>query len=246
MTTHYFKKKKWQDYTEENPITFLIDRIRRKTRTLIGYNSFYDPVNLKEDYAFFPLHYEPEITTLLYAPFWTDQINLIRQIAKSLPIHFKLYVKEHPGMIGYRTRAYYNALKKIPNVKLIDPNCASFRLIGNTKLLITISGTAGWESILFKKPVITFGDVFYNALSTVKHCHEIEQLPFLVKGQLENFHHNEQELETFVAAIIEESRPIGLQEIWSGGIDQEKEKKRLTILADLLASKLNLPGNKII
>lgn len=240
LTFRYFTKKKWLDYTEESPLTYFIDRLKRKVRTLIGLNRFYNSIDLSEDYAFFPLHYEPEIAIFLLAPFWTDQLNLIRQIAKSLPLDFKLYVKEHPAMVRYRPFSYYKELKKIPNVKLIRPSVESFGLIKNSKLIITITGTAGWEGILFKKPVITFGDVFYNALSMTKKCADIEQLPYLIKEQLEKHCHNEQELENFIGAILEESGLVGLNEIWERGVGPELEKKRLTIFADLLAKKLGL------
>jgi hypothetical protein len=241
LTYRFIANKKWLDYAEEEPITFITDRVKRKIRTLIGYERFYDPVDLTEDFAFFPLHYEPEMTTLLYAPFWTDQINLIRQISKSLPIHFKLYVKEHPGMIRYRPFSYYKELKKIPNVKLINPDQVSFELIKNSKLIVTITGTAGWEGIILKKPIITFGDIFYNKLSVVKRCRDIEQLPYIVKQQLENFQHNEKELENFICSIMEESSPVGLPEIWfMGGVDPKKEKQRIGLIAYLLAKKLGL------
>jgi len=240
LTLQYFLKKKWRDYTVENPAEYFIDRLKRKTRTLIGFNRFYSSIDLNEDYAFFPLHLEPEISTLLQAPFWTDQLHLIRQIAKSLPLHFKLYVKEHPAMVRYRPFSYYQELKKIPNVKIIDPGLKSFELIKNSKLLITITGTAGLEAVLFKIPIITFGEVFYNALSMVKKCTELERLPYLVKEQLENFRHNEEELENFIGTILEESAPVGLHEIREIGVDPGEEKKRLTFLADLLAKKLGL------
>jgi hypothetical protein len=234
LTFLYFYKRKWRDYTQEDPASYFIDRLRRKTRTLIGANRFYDQADLAEDFAFYPLHYEPEIATLLLAPFWTEQLNLIRQIAKSLPLHFKLYVKEHPAMVKYRPFSYYRELKKIPNVKLIDPNVKSFGLIKNSKLIITLTGTAAFEGLIFEKPIITFGDVFYNALPTVKHCHEIERLPFLVKEQLGDYRHNEKELETFIGAILETSAPVSLQEIWEVGINGAEEEKQLALLADLL------------
>jgi len=222
------------DYTQEDPASYFIDRLRRKIRTLIGSNRFYDPADLTEDFAFYPLHYEPEIATLLFAPFWTDQLNLIRQIARSLPIHFKLYVKEHPAMVKYRPFFYYRELKKIPNVKLIDSNVKSFDLIENSKLIITLTGTAAFEGLIFEKPIITFGDVFYNALSTVKHCHDVEQLPWLVKERLSSYHHDEKELENFIGAILETSAPVSLQEIWEVGINGAEEKRQLALLADLL------------
>lgn len=229
-----------QDYSEERPFGSLLDKVRRKIRLLIGFKYFYDEVSLEEDFAFFPLHLEPEVTVSLMAPFYEDQINLIKQIARSLPLHFKLYVKEHPAMIGYRPQAYYRELKKIPNVKIINPNVKSFELIKETKLIATLTGTVGWEGTILKKPVITFGDVFYNKLSWVKKCESLKELPYIIKSQLENFQYNEQELENFIAAIMETSVDIDLMKIWNKGIEPDLEKQRLTKLADLIAEKLEL------
>lgn len=143
-------------------------------------------------------------------------------------------------MVGYRTHSYYNELKKIPNVKLVNPDTPSLTLIRNAKLITTISGTAGWEAVLFKKPVITFGDVFYNKLSTVKKCYAIETLPWLIKEQLESFTYDERELENFIGAIMEESIRIDVLKIWERGVTPDIEKEKLTLLADLIAKKLNL------
>jgi hypothetical protein len=241
-----YLKGRQNDYCDVKPLGAVIDKSRRKLRTLIGFSRLYDKVDLTEDFAFYPLHYEPEAATMLMAPFWTDQINLVTQIAKSLPLRFKLYIKEHPAMVGYRTRGYYKKLKKIPNVKLIDADFPSFDLVQKTKLVITITGTVGWEAILSKKPVITFGYVNYNKLSTVKKCENIEQLPCLVKEQLENFQSDEKELLNFIGAIMEESVEAGLGEIWERRVEPAEEKVRLAMLVDLMAKKLNLAQSKII
>lgn len=243
MTIQYIVKNKKTDHDEEQPMSFLLDRIKRKTRMIVGFTDLYDKPKKDEAYAYFPLHYEPEISLMLYAPFWMNQINLIRQIAKSLPVHYKLYVKEHPPMYGYRTRAYYKKIKKIPNVKLLPPETNTFEIIKNAKLITVITGTAGWEGLLLKKPTITFGDVFYNKLSFVKKCENIEKLPFLIKEQLEEFKYNEQELEQFISSILMESKEIRLQEIWElGEILNDNKKsdtiKHLEILADLIYKKV--------
>ena len=65
------------------------------------------------------------------------------------------------------------------------PETNTFELVKSSKLVTTITGTVGWEALLFKKPVIAFGDVYYNKLSFVKKCTEIEKLPILVKEQLD-------------------------------------------------------------
>ena len=236
---HYTKKDRL-DHDYIGPWNYLRDSAKRKTRNLIGVNNLYDQLDLDENFAFYPLHYEPEIAISLLAPFFTNQIYLIKLIARSLPVGYKLYVKEHPAMVVYRPRSYYKELKKVPNVKLINPAVTSFEIMPYAKLVTTITGTAGWEAALFKKPVITFGDVFYNQLSFVKNCRTPEQLPHLVKAQIENFQYNEDELLRLISALFEESAEVPLQHLWEQETDARKRKAGLIPLADLLAKKLNL------
>lgn len=228
------------DYTYAHPWDYFKDRVARKFDHFLGRADLYDPMIAGEDFAYFPLHYEPEISLSLWAPFITDQINLVRQVARSLPVHYKLYVKEHPDMIPYRRRAYYKELKKIPNVKLIPPNTSAFELMQKAKLVTNISASSGWQAALLRKPVITFGNIFYNQLSFVKKCGAMEQLPELVKTQLENFAYDEEELVSLVAAILQESAPVDLLYLWEHEYSDSERKKRLEPLADLLAKKLNL------
>lgn len=236
---HYTKKDRF-DYDYIGPWNYLRDSFRRKIRNLIGANDLYDQFDPHENFAFYPLHYEPEIAISLFAPFFTDQIQLIKLIARSLPVGHKLYVKEHPAMVVYRPRSYYKELKKIPNIKLINPTVTSFEIMPYAKLVTTITGTAGWEATLLKKPVITFGDVFYNQLSFVKNCRTPEQLPYLIKAQIENFQYSEDELVRLISALFEESANVNFQYLWEQETDTQKRKDGLNPLADLLAKKLNL------
>lgn len=231
-----------KDYSSVKPWEALIDKIKRKIRMLVGFNDLFDKPDFKEDYLFYPLHYEPEIATLLLAPFFTDQLWLIKQIAKSLPFSYKIYVKEHPAMVGYRPRRFYKELKKIPSLKLISPDIQSFTLIKAAKMIATITGSVGWESILLKKPVITFGKIFFNNLSMVKNCTDITKLPFVVKDQINNYEYNEKELIDFISAIFAESVNIDLANMWEveGGSRYKERASELMPLADFLASKLGL------
>ena len=141
-------------------------------------------------------------------------------------------------MVGYRTRRYYREVKKIPNVNLIHPNFDSHEIIKDARLVATQTGTAGWEGLMLEKPVITFGDVYYNALSMVKKCTEIEKLPLLVKGQLENFRFNRPELIKFIAAILEDSRNLNLHELWEKGLNGASERKSIAGFCELLMEKV--------
>jgi hypothetical protein len=236
----YYYSKKLRGYTSISPWCFLWDRIKRKIRVVIGFNDLYDQVNLEEDFVYFPLNVEPEIFLLLYAPYATDQLFYVKQVARSLPLNYKLYVKEHPAMVGYRPRAFYKKLKKMPNVKLISPTIKSFELIKRAKLITTITGTAGWEALLYQKPSITFGDTFYNNLSMVKHCDTISNLPEIIFHQLNNFKYNHEELLQFMAALSYDTVSIDMVQLWYYERNFDKVVQGVEPLVDLIAKKINL------
>lgn len=239
MFKHYYLKN-LHGYTSINPWYFILDRIKRKIRMIIGFEDLYDKMEPGEDFVYFPLNLEPEIFLLLYAPHATNQLYYIRQVAQSLPLNFKLYVKEHPTMVGYRPRSFYKELKKMPNVKLINPKIKSFDLIKQTKLVTTITGTAGWEALFFKKPSITFGYNFYNNLSMVKHCDDITKLSDLIYRQLNDFRYNHEELVQFIAALRFDTVSVNMVHLWYYENDFEKVIAGVEPLVDLIAKKFNL------
>ncbi len=239
MFKQYYSKN-WKGYTSISPWNHLLDRMKRKIRMLVGFEDLYDEVAPGEDFVYFPLAVEPEIFLLLYAQHATNQLFYVRQLARSLPLNFKLYVKEHPAMVGYRTKTFYKELKKMPNVKLIRPNIKSFELIKNAKLIVTITGTAAWEALLYKKPPITFGNTFYNCLSMVKNCENIAQLPQTVEHQLKNFSYNHDELVQFIAALKRDTVPVDIVHLWYHERDFNKILTGIEPLVDLIAKRINL------
>lgn len=218
------------------------DKMVRKLRGLIGYDDLYSPVDLTERFAYYPLHFEPEITTLLYAPYYTNQAQLVRAIARSLPLDMKLYVKDHAPMLGYRTRSFYKEMLKIPNIKLIDPSVRGLDLVQKTELTFTITGTSGWESILLKKPVINFGYYFYNDIPRVKFCTGYDELPFLVKEQLEVWEHDEKAVVNYVSALLEDSVPADYTYLWDNAesFKEVRENDGIIALSRLLSKKVGL------
>ena len=241
MTCRYFFSGNKNDYSTIKLHHYFLDKVKRKFRVLRGFERFYDDIDPKEKFAFFPLHFEPETTLLLLAPFYTDQIWLIKQMARSLPAGRKLYIKEHPSMFGYRPSNFYKTIKKIPNVKLIKPEIEGFELLKTAELVFVIAGTAGWEASLLGKPVITFGNVFYNILPGVKKCATIEDMPNIVKNQIENFQSDEKSLVNFVTAVLKESADVDLVKIWKVELAGKIKARagELASLADLISKKLS-------
>jgi hypothetical protein len=140
--------------------------------------------NLK--YVYFPLHIDQERTTLIETPFYTNQIEFIRNIVKSLPIDHVLYAKEHPtqSMRHWRSKEWYEEVMEIPNLTLIHPDISSQKLIENCSLLITISGTAALEAAFLQKPSITFIDSDYTKIDSIERVKSIEELPKMIRKSI--------------------------------------------------------------
>jgi hypothetical protein len=154
-----------------------------------------------EKYVFFPLHFQPEATTLIYGKWYVDQTSLIENLSKSIPISHMLYVKVHPSGYGNKSLNFYKRIKKLPNVRLISPHENTFKLIKNCSLLTTITGTAGWEATLFQKPVVTFGNIFYNVFEETVKIQNIEELPEKIRSGLEK-KVNYNKLVEFIVALF--------------------------------------------
>jgi len=137
--------------------------------------------------VYFPLHVEPERSLLLVAPYYTNQIQVIKNIAKSLPIDYTLYVKEHRAMgnFGWRKISYYQKIMDLPNVKLIHPNVDSEYVQQKCSLTITIGGASGLEAAFYDKPTIVFANVGYSELSSVEKVNDINELPKIIRKMID-------------------------------------------------------------
>ena len=66
-----------------------------------------------------------------------------------------------------KTSYFFKSIKKLGNVRLINPFDEQFKYIKNSDLVITDNGTSGWEALILK-PLINLSDSFYDILSNYK------------------------------------------------------------------------------
>lgn len=137
--------------------------------------------------VYFPLHVQPEFTTDVRAPFFTNQAALIENISKSVPIGYRVIVKEHPGMKGERKLGYYREIEKLCNVQLLSPSVDSHQVIEQSDAVLTITGSSAWEAILYEKPVIAFGPLCYGFGDLIYRCNNITDLPAILRSAIHGF-----------------------------------------------------------
>lgn len=130
---------------------------------------YYKRADFNKKYVFYPLHYQPEASTIVCAQKYEKQLFYIDSWSKSLPADTLLYVKEHYAILGHRDPQFYKELRKYPNVVLVNPWESTRQLEMNAEAVTTLTGTAGWESMLLRKPVFLGGNVFFdNAPGVIK------------------------------------------------------------------------------
>ena len=86
-----------------------------------------------------------------------------------------------------RGPAFIKRLRAIPNVEIVDISCDSFQLIKQSKILATITGTAGWEAIRLGKPAIVFGNAWYGKMPGVFRPEEIQSKGDIIKVSKHTF-----------------------------------------------------------
>ncbi len=154
-------------------------KVALKKQLLFRENWYFEKPDKNDTYVYMPLHLIPESTTFVKAPFYINELNIIEQVSKSLPINWKLYVKEHQAMVGERSLSFYNAVKKFPNVKLVKFNYYNDPKpwIQHSQGVVAISGTGAYEAAMLGKQSIVFADVPFTLIEGVHRVHSFEELP---------------------------------------------------------------------
>ena len=177
----YFKGwgKERGDYITQPPWWYArrdLKKIVRAQWIMSRRDAIFDAAAEADRFYLFPLHLQPEASTLVLSKWYVDQLDTIRNISKTLPTDRLLYVKEHISALGRHTLKFYDALKAIHNVRLIAPNENTPDLIRRSMGVIVLSSTMGWEALLLQRPVYILGQVFYQNIRGTEKIGSFEEL----------------------------------------------------------------------
>lgn len=192
-------------------------------------------------FAYYPLHYDPEATTMILSPMLTDQVAIVEALSKAIPSNWTLAVKEHRSMMGRRPRTVYEKLRRLPKVELIHPYEDPYPLIRGARLVTTISGTSGIEAMLLGKVPLFLGNMYAQAMEQgLVHCSDFASLSYAVEMALQLPPVTTERLELFIAAIISHGfhlpKETFINESHGGSTEQELENNASTMAEALLAS----------
>ena len=166
-------------------------------------------------FLYFPLHVDPEASTMVLSPWHTDQLSIIESLAKSIPARLSMVVKEHRPMLGMRPAGFYEKIAKMPRVTLIGPEHSGLDLIRRSDVTAVITGTAAWEAMCLGKPALVIGDSPYLVIGK-GFVHEpcLAGLPEAVSAALDLAPIPDDILEVYIGAVFAESFEMSSSILW--------------------------------
>lgn len=185
---------------------------------LLKKNKYFYPPEEKDKYFYMPLHLIPESTTSVKCPLYLNEMDIIKAISKSMPVNYKLYVKEHQAMLGERPLHFYKEVNKLDNVVMVetnyykDPKPWILKSCG----VITLSGTSAYEAALLGKRSIVFSDVIFTVIDGIERAKSFEELPLLLKKITKPID-NVNSVSAYIKTVKEYGMPINIHYLISEG-----------------------------
>lgn len=208
------------EYSDTSSLSLRISNLRglrHKQKLLSRYTTLAQHPDMTRPYVYFPLHYQPERTTLPEGGVYHDQFLVLSVLSAALPSHWRIYVKEHPaqfaanrsGHLGRLLRTYGDILA-YPNIDLVSLETSSFDLIDNARAVATVTGTAGWEALVRGKPVLLFGNSWYRTCNGVLEVRDFlscqDAISVIQNGYMPTSH----DIKAFAFALQEIGLPVYL------------------------------------
>jgi hypothetical protein len=159
------------------PHRFFTNYVRERTRAALARPLYAPPDAGGRPFVYFPLHVTDDYKIKRVIPHCVDQAALIELVAASLPEGVDLVVKEHPMSIGRNPLALLRRLRRVENLRLVDPYVSSHELIRRSAAVAVISSTVGLEALLYGKPVLTLGQPFYSGLGVTLDVDSFREVP---------------------------------------------------------------------
>lgn len=169
------------EYIKIAPMQKAKANLLRVWRKFSGRNMFgpRDAHGISAKSVFFAFQYQPEQSTLSQGIFYANQIALVENISKSLPLGYTLIVKEHPWGRGARPVWQYRHLAGLYNVCFCD--APSKEIISRVEAVIAISGTVGFEGVALDKPTVILGRSFFTHCDLFYRVGSVQELPGVLR-----------------------------------------------------------------
>lgn len=196
-------------------------------------------------FTFF-MQVEPEVTSNHYNKEFNNSLAFIQQLSASLPVHCKLYIKEHFSNIGNRSNEFYARIKALPNVDLLDFRLRGSDVLAETDVVVTGNGTVGVEASLLGLPVIVYSKhAQYNFLKNVQEVEDLFHIENCIKKVCEEI--SSQDREVWINDAFKYNRavknvsynvPFPKEQGLTGEMPAEEVTKAIELLEKIATSRI--------
>jgi hypothetical protein len=165
-----------------------VHRLRRRALkeldTLYKKRVFRDEIP-DQPYVLFLYHMQPEYTVDGIATYYSNQSAVVEELAKRLPSNMPIVTKENPKneVNILSSLGKYDVLKRLPNVFMVPKSTDSHTLIKGAEVIFTLTGTVGLEGLLFKKPVVCLGNIFYQNFKFCQKATSVAEAAIQIKNR---------------------------------------------------------------
>lgn len=201
------------------PAERLVFEVRRWLGTLPAMRPrFASPCDVGDaPFAYYALHYEPEMSVSAASPGLTDQLAIVEAISKAIPADWQVVVKEHVPMLGRRSAHFHRRLAGMPNVVAVTPFADGFSLLRDASVVITLTGTVGMESVLLGRPTVFLGPSPIQILGEGSvRCNDLARLDGAIDAARAMGPAGDALLERFLACVFEDSVDLPADLYWGG------------------------------
>ena len=210
-------KKNKQNYKNPKSIVNVLEHnilMKKKLTNNIKTRKYYDQISISNiedrNFIYFPAQYVPEPNSVIMLKTFENQLLILDMLNKAIPNDWKIYYKEHPETFlsrklsaPFRRTEYLEKLKKFKKIRFITSNFDTFELIKKSKATIGL-GTAGWESLLLRKPTFVFDNIWYSLCKSVVKIETVNDIRIAIK-KIDNHPMDDNDIQSFIQAILFET-----------------------------------------
>jgi hypothetical protein len=198
--------------------------------------------NMSDKFVLLALHFQPEASTSPLGGHFVHQDFVLSLLQNALPNDVKIYVKAHPR--GGFSSKFLCRYKEDGRTILIDPKINSLQIIKSSLAVATVTGTAGWEAFLNKKPVLMFGHYFYSSAPGVFSVRSVEDIKNAIDQILNpSFVINDKMVTSYLRALQDTTFPGWVDHAYRQFSDLSVEQNNINIFHSIL-SHLGIPATK--
>lgn len=118
---------------------------------------------------YLPLQMSPEATIDYWSEdtSWIEYEQAILNLVRRHQATWRFVIKEHPNLLGYRSRRFYQRLQGETNCVMASPSMPSNDLVRLCDGVLVCTGTAGFEAALRGVPVLSDSNPYYAMPGTL-------------------------------------------------------------------------------